>query len=94
MWDWDLDDWKAFNERQQAWLKEINDSCKSPETLQREKEAEERKKLAAQNPPRAKVYNDPTGFIIYLLVMVVGVVFVDRWLIWIAATIIYFGSKK
>lgn len=94
MWDWDIDDWFEFNKRQKAMLEEWRNIGKTPEQLQKEKENEERKKQAAQNPPKAQVYNDPTGFIIYLIVMAVGVVFVDRWLIWIAATIIYFGKKR
>lgn len=89
MWDWDLDDWFEFNKRQKAWLDEVHG--KTPEQAQKEREEAERKK---QNPPKAQVYNDPTGFIIYLIVMAVGVVFVDRWLIWIAATLIYFGRKR
>ena len=34
------------------------------------------------------------GFLLYLFVMIGGVIFKDRWLIWIMATIIYFGWKK
>ena len=34
------------------------------------------------------------GFLLYLAVMIVGVIFKDRWLIWIVATLIYFGWKK
>ena len=31
------------------------------------------------------------GFLLYLAVMIGGVIFKDRWLIWIAATVIYFN---
>jgi hypothetical protein len=33
------------------------------------------------------------GFLLYLAVMLGGIIFNDRWLIWIVATIIYFGWK-
>ena len=34
------------------------------------------------------------GFLLYLAVMLGGIIFNDRWLIWIAATLIYFGWKN
>ena len=34
------------------------------------------------------------GFLLYLAVMLGGIIFKDRWLIWIMATIVYFGWKK
>lgn len=90
MWDWDLDDWFEFNKQQKAEMDRIHNLGKTPEQIQKEKEELERRK----NPQPPQMYNDPTGLIIYILVMIVGVIFVDRWLIWIAATIIYFGSKR
>lgn len=34
------------------------------------------------------------GFLLYLAVMLGGIIFKDRWLIWIMATIVYFGWKN
>lgn len=33
------------------------------------------------------------GLIWYIIIMIVGALFVDRWLIWIAATVIFFSWK-
>lgn len=32
-----------------------------------------------------------TAFVLYIIAMVVGAIFVDRWLIWIMATVIFIG---
>lgn len=34
------------------------------------------------------------GLLLYIVVMVLGTIFNDRWLIWISATIIYFNWKE
>lgn len=34
------------------------------------------------------------GFLLYIAVMLGGIIFNDRWLIWIIATVIFFGWKK
>ncbi len=34
------------------------------------------------------------GFLLYLAVMLGGIIFNDRWLIWIMATMVYFGWLK
>lgn len=53
--------------------------------------SEKTKEVKLQHP---QVYEPPIGLIIYIAVMLIGTVFVDRWLIWIAATLIYFGRKR
>lgn len=35
-----------------------------------------------------------TATVFYIITMVVGTLFIDRWLIYIAATLIYFGFKN
>ena len=92
MWDWDFEDWQKFSAEQQKKLEEWRNIGKSKEQIQREKEELERRERMKHQPPQ--VYEPPIGFIIYLIVMAVGAVFVDRWLIWIAATLIYFGRKR
>ena len=37
--------------------------------------------------------DDGLATVLYIVVMVVGVIFVDRWLIWIAATVAYLCHK-
>lgn len=34
------------------------------------------------------------GWIFYIIVMAVGLIFKDRWIIWVAATILFFTWKK
>ena len=89
MWDWDFDDWVKFSEEQKKKLEEWR-MCGMTE--EQKKEYLENKDKPKTTPPEA-YRGDSSGLIIYIAVMVIGVIFVDRWLIWIAATLIYFGSK-
>jgi hypothetical protein len=34
------------------------------------------------------------GWIFYILVMIVGAIFIDRWLIWIGATLLFFSWRS
>lgn len=65
--------------------------------LKKKEEEEARKKQGAQNaqPPKEEHYDHPstmensTATVLYIIVMIVGAIFIDRWLIWIMATFIY-----
>ena len=85
-WDdpWELEDYMELGRKHREFMKEWRNVGKTEEEIKRE---EERKKNP--QPPKAPVYNDSTGLIIYILVMLVGTIFYDRVLIWVAATIIY-----
>lgn len=37
---------------------------------------------------------DGTATFFYIITMIIGTLFIDRWLIYIAATLIYFGFKN
>ena len=87
--DWNLDDWFEFGRKQNEKLEEWRrlgtpDEGKTTEQVQRERE--ERKRLEHQ---QQMSYNSGLSTIVYILVMLVGTIFYDRVLIWIAATIIY-----
>ena len=92
MWDWDIDDWFEFGRKQNEMLEEWKNIGKSKEQIQREKEAQEQRERAKHTPP--PTYHDPVWLILYIIVMVVGAIFTDRWLIWIAATVIYLNYLR
>ena len=89
MWDWDFDDWVEFSKQQNERMEEWR-MCGMTE--EEKKRYLENKNKPKTTPPE-QFRGDSSGLIIYIAVMVLGVIFVDRWLIWIAATLIYFGSK-
>lgn len=89
MWDWDWEDYVESGKQQQEWW----DSVKTKNM----KEDDKKKYLENKDKPKVTpptTYNDPTGLIIYIAVMLIGTIFVDRWLIWVVATLIYFGRKR
>ena len=92
MWDWDINDWLEFGRKQNEMLEEWRNIGKSKEQIQREKEAQEQRERAKHTPP--PTYHDPAWLILYIIVMVVGAIFTDRWLIWIAATVIYLNYLR
>ena len=89
MWDWDFEDWVKFSEQRKKELQEWRDLGKTKEQLQKEKEDRERREYEKKHPTPPPTYHDPAWLILYILVMVGGCIFEDRWLIWIAATVIY-----
>lgn len=48
----------------------------------------------ATNPNAPPSWEIEIGWVWYILIMVVGVIFKDRWIIWIAATIYFFVWKS
>lgn len=87
--DWDLDDWFEFGRKQNEEFERVMrlgtpDEGKTTEQVQRERE--ERKRLEQQ---QQQSYDSGFSTIVYILVMLVGTIFYDRVLIWIAATVIY-----
>lgn len=85
-----MDSWNdavEFARRQKEWEKEREERYKvQGETI---KDNEYLKK--EEIPKYDSIYTMETGsaVVLYIVVMVVGSIFVDRWLIWIAATFIF-----
>ena len=92
MWDWGYEEWRQFAIKQQKEFEEWKNIGKSKEQIQREKEAQEQRERAKYTPP--PTYHDPAWLILYIIVMVVGAIFTDRWLIWIAATVVYLNYLR
>lgn len=91
--DWNLDDWFEFGRKQNEMLEEWRrlgtpDEGKTTEQVQKEREARRQQELQQQQS-----YDSGFSTILYVLVMLVGTIFYDRVLIWVAATVIYFYYK-
>lgn len=90
MWDWGYEEWVEFHKRQDEWWQKMKDECNTVNmTEQQKKEYYENKNKPKAPPTPPPTYHDPAWLILYILVMVGGCIFEDRWLIWIAATVIY-----
>jgi hypothetical protein len=89
VWNWNFNDWVEFGKRQEQYMDAMHTSGKTEE---QKKQYYENKNKPKTTPPE-HFRGDSSGLIIYIAVMLGAIIFVDRWLIWIAATIIYFGRK-
>ena len=78
----DFEDYMEIGRKHREFMDEIHGK----------KPGEEKK--ATTPPQQPQIYESNLGLILYIIVMIVGTVFYDRVLIWIAATIIYFSSKN
>ena len=89
MWHWGFKEWQEFGKEQEKFMDEWRTSGMTEEQKKKYYESKNKPKTT----PPEQFRGDSSGLIIYIAVMLIGVIFVDRWLIWIAATLIYFGSK-
>ena len=78
-------------------LKEEADQiCKKMEMKAIERE-NEKKRIQEANAKNSYIYGDhpstmenSTATVLYIIIMLVGIIFTDRWLLWIFASIVYF----
>lgn len=64
---------------------------------ERKKEMERKEQIQEENAKHSYIYgdhpntmNNSTATVLYIIIMLVAIIFVDRWLIWIFASIVYF----
>ena len=91
---------EEYKKHQAMTVEEVNAEIKQmrEETLKWHEERRiENQKIQEINAKNSYVYGDhpstmenSTATILYIIIMLVSIIFVDRWLIWIFASIVYF----
>lgn len=80
---------EELKEKQIQEAKEIRLYGKTKEQMRKEQQEEQ-----MRNYDHPDTMEDGTALFLYIVVMIGGAIFVDAWLIWIAATIIYFNFRN
>ena len=86
-----ISQYKKYHNLDDNWEKEMREKIKN---LDQPKNINEENSQQVQTTPN-KQYDHPntmedsSAIILYIIVMLAGVIFLDRWLIWIVATVIF-----
>ena len=80
---------KNLEEKKLKESEEISLYGKTIEQMKREQQEEQ-----MRNSDHPDTMEDGTALLLYIVIMIGGAIFVDRWLIWIVATVIYFNFRN
>ena len=87
---------KAYYQTPEERHKEVQLAYEKMLKRQKEEQAETRR-IQEANAKNSYVYGDhpstmenSTATVLYIIIMLVGIIFTDRWLLWIFASIVYF----